>query len=96
MTTAAHEQWRPALLLTRSFVADYVRNPVNLVVLVLVPLVFVMVAARSLADTMALLGGDLSPHSRPRRLAGRPDFSPAWRCTSKSVPPAPRTNGCCC
>ena len=61
MTTAAHEQWRPALLLTRSFVADYVRNPVNLVVLVLVPLVFVIVAARSLADAMALLGGDLGP-----------------------------------
>ncbi|MDZ4269897.1 MAG: ABC transporter permease [Mycobacterium sp.] len=49
------------LLLTRSFVADYVRNPVNLIVLVLVPLVFVMVAARSLADTMELLGGNLGP-----------------------------------
>lgn len=61
MTTAMHEQWRPALLLTRSFVADYVRNPVNLIVLVLVPLVFVMVAARSLADAMELLGGDLGP-----------------------------------
>lgn len=61
MTTAAHEQWRPTLLLTRSFIADYVRNPVNLVVLVLVPLVFVMVAARSLAETMELLGGDLGP-----------------------------------
>ncbi|MBY0289333.1 MAG: ABC transporter permease [Mycobacteriaceae bacterium] len=61
MTTAVHEQWRPMLLLTRSFVADYVRNPVNLIVLVLVPLVFVMVAARSLADAMELLGGDLGP-----------------------------------
>lgn len=61
MTTAVHEQWRPALLLTRSFIADYVRNPVNLIVLVLVPLVFVMVAARSLADAMELLGGDLGP-----------------------------------
>jgi hypothetical protein len=61
MTTAAHEQWRPTLLLTRSFIADYVRNPVNLIVLVLVPLVFVMVAARSLADAMELLGGDLGP-----------------------------------
>ena len=61
MTTAVHEQWRPTLLLTRSFIADYVRNPVNLIVLVLVPLVFVMVAARSLADTMELLGGDLGP-----------------------------------
>lgn len=61
MTTAAHEQWRPTLLLTRSFIADYVRNPVNLIVLVLVPLVFVLVAARSLADAMELLGGDLGP-----------------------------------
>lgn len=61
MTTAAHRPWRPALLLTRSFVADYVRNPVNLIVLVLVPLVFVMVAARSLADAFELLGGQLGP-----------------------------------
>lgn len=61
MTTAAHEQWRPTLLLTRSFIADYVRNPVNLIVLVLVPLVFVLVAARSLADAMEVLGGDLGP-----------------------------------
>ncbi|HEX9834063.1 MAG TPA: ABC transporter permease, partial [Mycobacterium sp.] len=36
-------------------------NPVNLIVLVLVPLVFVMAAARSLADAMELLGGDLGP-----------------------------------
>ncbi|AEV73408.1 MULTISPECIES: ABC transporter permease [Mycolicibacterium] len=61
MTTAVHEQWRPTLLLTRSFVAGYVRNPVNLIVMVLVPLVFVMVAARSLADAMELLGGELGP-----------------------------------
>jgi hypothetical protein len=61
MTTAAHEQWRPTLLLTRSFIADYVRNPVNLIVLVLVPLVFVVVAARSLADAMELLGGQIGP-----------------------------------
>jgi hypothetical protein len=57
MTTAAHEQWRPALLLTRSFVTDYVRNPVNLIMLVLVPLVFVLVAAGSIADAMELLRG---------------------------------------
>lgn len=61
MTTAAHEQWRPTLLLTRCFVADYVRNPVNLIVLVLVPLVFVVVAARSLADVMELIGGQIGP-----------------------------------
>jgi hypothetical protein len=57
MTTAVHEQWRPTLLLTRSFITDYVRNPVNLIMLVLVPLVFVLVAAGSIADAMELLRG---------------------------------------
>nr|WP_244193480.1 ABC transporter permease [Mycobacterium nebraskense] len=57
MTTAAHEQWRPALLLTRSFITDYVRNPVNLIMLIIVPLVFVLVAAGSIADAMELLRG---------------------------------------
>lgn len=57
MTTAAHEQWRPTLLLTRSFIIEYVRNPVNLTMLVLVPLVFVLVAAGSIADAMQLLRG---------------------------------------
>jgi hypothetical protein len=61
MTTAAHEQWRPTLLLTRSFVADYARNPVNLIVLILVPLAFVVVAAESLANAMELLGGQIGP-----------------------------------
>jgi hypothetical protein len=44
-------------LLTRRFLADYVRNPVNLVVLALVPGVFVVVAAGSMADAAKLLGG---------------------------------------
>jgi hypothetical protein len=57
MTTAAHEQWRPTLLLTRSFITDYARNPVNLIMLVLVPVVFVLVAAGSIADAMELLRG---------------------------------------
>lgn len=57
MTTAAHEQWRPTLLLTRSFAIEYVRNPVNLMMLVLVPLVFVLVAAGSIGDAMQLLRG---------------------------------------
>ena len=57
MTTTSHEQWRPTLLLTRSFITDYVRNPVNLIMLVLVPLVFVLVAAGSIADAMQLLRG---------------------------------------
>jgi hypothetical protein len=44
-------------LLTRRFLADYVRNPVNLLILVLVPVVFVVVAAGSMADAAKLLGG---------------------------------------
>src|SRR5215207_7382816 len=44
-------------LFVRRFLADYARNPVNLLVLVLVPVVFVVVAAGSLADAARLLGG---------------------------------------
>ncbi len=48
---------RTGPLLVRRFVADYARNPVNLLVLVLVPVVFVGVAAGSLAEIAKLLGG---------------------------------------
>ncbi|HEX9358919.1 MAG TPA: ABC transporter permease, partial [Streptosporangiaceae bacterium] len=48
---------RTGPLLMRRFVADYARNPVNLLVLVLVPVVFVGVAAGSLAEIAKLLGG---------------------------------------
>lgn len=44
-------------LLLRRFLADYARNPANLLVLVLVPTVFVIVAAGSMADAARLLGG---------------------------------------
>jgi hypothetical protein len=48
----------PAVVLfVRLFLTDYARNPVNLLVLVLVPLVFVVVAAGSLADAAELLAG---------------------------------------
>src|SRR6266545_2160259 len=40
----------------RRFLADYVRNPVNLFLLVVVPTVFVVVAAGRLADLARLLG----------------------------------------
>jgi hypothetical protein len=40
----------------RGFLADYVRNPVNLFLLVVVPTVFVVVAAGRLADLARLLG----------------------------------------
>ncbi len=45
------------LVFTRRFVADYARNPVNLLLLVVVPVVFVIVVASSLADASKLLGG---------------------------------------
>lgn len=42
--------------LTRALVLDYVRNPVNLAFLVLVPAVFVVVAADTLAEAATLIG----------------------------------------
>jgi hypothetical protein len=45
------------VMFVRRFLTDYARNPVNLLVLVLVPLVFVVVAAGALADAARLLGG---------------------------------------
>jgi hypothetical protein len=45
------------VLLVRRFLADYARNPVNPLVLVLVPVVFVIVAAGSMAEAAKLLGG---------------------------------------
>lgn len=47
----------------RCFVSDYFRNPVNLIVLVIVPTVFVLVAAGTIAQAMELLGRSLG--SRP-------------------------------
>ena len=44
-------------LLVRRFLADHRRNPVNLLVVVLVPVVFVVVAAGPMADAAKLLGG---------------------------------------
>src|SRR5262245_6188832 len=41
----------------RRFLADYVRNPVNLLLLAVVPAVFVIVVADSLAQASKLLGG---------------------------------------
>lgn len=45
------------VVLVRRFLADYARNPVNLFLLVVVPVVFVAVAAGRLADLARLLGG---------------------------------------
>lgn len=44
------------LVFARRFLTDYARNPVNLLLLVLVPVVFVMVAAGSLVDAAKLFG----------------------------------------
>lgn len=46
-----------ALLLERRFLKDYVRNATNLLLLVLVPVTFVIVAAPRLADAAKILGG---------------------------------------
>lgn len=45
------------LVVARRFMADYARTGANLLVLVLVPVVFVVVAAPSLADAARVLGG---------------------------------------
>lgn len=45
------------MLLERRFLVDHARNSVNLLLLVLVPVVFVVAAAGSMADAAALLGG---------------------------------------
>ncbi|GAA3857473.1 ABC transporter permease [Amycolatopsis tucumanensis] len=50
-----------ALPFVRRFIADYARNPVNLIVLVLVPVVFVLAAAGSIADAARVLGGGTAP-----------------------------------
>lgn len=45
------------LVLVRRFLTDYARNPVNLLLLVVVPTAFVIVVAGSMADAARLLGG---------------------------------------
>lgn len=45
------------LVFGRRFLTDYARNPVNVLLLVVVPVVFVVVVAGSLADFAKLLGG---------------------------------------
>ncbi|GAB4585623.1 ABC transporter permease [Nocardia sp. IFM 10818] len=41
----------------RAFITDYARNPVNLLVLAIVPALFVFFAAGAISDAMELLGG---------------------------------------
>ena len=49
------------LVFVRRFLTDYVRNPVNLLLLVVVPTVFVVVAGGSLAESAKVLGGTGGP-----------------------------------
>ena len=95
MTTAAHEQSRPTLQLTRSFITDYVRNPVNLIMLVLVPLVFVLVAAGSIADAMELLRGRSGVATQTATAGWAAGFLSGLAMYSRYARPASLTNGCC-
>ncbi len=45
------------LVFVRRFLTDYARNPVNLVLLAVVPVLFVVVVAGTIADFAKLLGG---------------------------------------
>ncbi len=46
-----------AALLTRRYLAEYARRPLNLVLLVVVPAIFVVLTAGALADFAAIVGG---------------------------------------
>jgi hypothetical protein len=49
------------VVFVRRFLTDYVRNPVNLLLLAVVPVVFVVVVAGAMADAAKLLGGAGGP-----------------------------------
>ena len=57
-------------LVARRFLVDYGRNPVNLLALVLIPLVFVVVAAGALVDAARLLGSGEEDISAPKGVVG--------------------------
>jgi hypothetical protein len=65
MTTATAFRWPAGALLVRRFLADYARNPVHLLMLVLVPAAFVAGAAGSLAPLARLRRS--APGRDPRR-----------------------------
>jgi hypothetical protein len=48
-------------VLVRRFLTDYARQPVNLILLVIVPVIFVALAASTIADFAALSGGTENP-----------------------------------
>ena len=49
------------MVFIRRFLTDYLRNPVNLLLLAVVPVVFVVVVAGAMADAAKLLGGPGGP-----------------------------------
>ena len=49
------------VVFVRRFLADYARNPVNLLLLLVVPTVFVVVVGGSIADFARLLNGPGGP-----------------------------------
>lgn len=59
-----------ALLLERRFLADYARTGTNLLLLLLVPVTFVLVAAPTLADAAEVLGGATGGASMETATAG--------------------------
>jgi hypothetical protein len=61
MRSLTASAWRASPLLVRRFLADYARNPVNLLMLVLVPAAFVAGAAGSMAQLAKLLSGMTAP-----------------------------------
>jgi ABC-2 family transporter protein len=63
MSTGTAAAERTSALLVRRFLADYARNPVNLLMLILVPAAFVAGAAGSLAQIAKLLSGTAAPGS---------------------------------
>jgi len=79
MRSTSASGWRTGALLVRRFLADYARNPVNLLMLVLVPAAFVAGAAGSLAQLSRLIGGTAAPGAvqpNPRLAGNRPDLAP--------------------
>ena len=61
MRPATASTWPASALLVRRFLADYARNPVNLLMLVLVPAAFVAGAAGSLTQLARLVSGTVAP-----------------------------------
>lgn len=55
--TPAARPHRPTWLLTRRFLLEYARRPLNLVLLAVVPVVFVTLSAGAIADFADVLGG---------------------------------------